>query len=176
MPSKLQQQTKVCTKCGGVKPFDEFHRNKRSRDGRNGRCKACVLTYMASRPDLAKTRAKRYRDAHPDRVRERNRRYRASNPERVKRYFRGKNLERDYGITLEDYEALLRVQGGRCAICNELPEASDGDPRRGMLHVDHDHATGRVRGLLCVRCNVGVGQFRDSRDFLAAAIRYLERV
>lgn len=71
-----------------------------------------------------------------------------------------------YGLTPEHYEALLSAQGGRCAICGGRPT--------GNLHVDHDHNTGKVRGLLCGRCNPALGAFQDSPRILLAAVRYLE--
>lgn len=75
------------------------------------------------------------------------------------------HLWRRYGLTLHDVAALLDEQHGGCAIC--------GVP--GPEHVDHCHATGRVRGLLCFGCNGGLGQFRDDPDRLRSAIDYLER-
>jgi hypothetical protein len=59
---------------------------------------------------------------------------------------------------------MFEEQGGLCAICREAPAA----------HVDHDHASGRVRGLLCFNCNGALGQFRDRRDLMLAAIAYLD--
>jgi hypothetical protein len=75
------------------------------------------------------------------------------------------HLTRRYGIGAKDVERLIAEQGGVCAICRRP------DPE----HVDHDHATGAVRGVLCFNCNGGLGQFRDSPVFLAAAIEYLAR-
>lgn len=74
-----------------------------------------------------------------------------------------------YGLTLEQYEFLLREQRGRCAIC--------GTERNGevALAVDHDHSTGRVRGILCDPCNIGIGGFHDDSALLRAAITYLQR-
>ena len=74
-------------------------------------------------------------------------------------------LER-YGISLEQYEAILARQGGACAICRE--------PARGTLAVDHCHATGEVRGLLCFKCNVVLGLCEDDPGITLAAIAYLE--
>ena len=71
-----------------------------------------------------------------------------------------------YGITLEDYEAMVLGQEGMCGICGE----SGGKD----LYVDHDHSTRKVRGLLCHSCNVGLGHFRDRTELLRAAIDYLE--
>ncbi len=73
-----------------------------------------------------------------------------------------------YGLEPGQFDAMLAAQGGGCAICHE-PASSDG---RG-LHVDHDHETGRVRGLLCNSCNHGLGKFRDDPALLRAAIKYL---
>jgi hypothetical protein len=68
-------------------------------------------------------------------------------------------LRRRYGITVEHFEAMLVEQSGLCAICGEAPAA----------HVCHDHATNRVRGLLCVNCNGALGQFRDRRELMLRA-------
>lgn len=70
-----------------------------------------------------------------------------------------------HGLTPEDYAELFLKQGGRCGIC--------GSPGVGPLRVDHDHETGAVRGLLCHKCNVGLGHFNDDPDLLARAQEYL---
>ena len=76
-------------------------------------------------------------------------------------------LRRHYGISLADYEDILDEQGGKCAICL-------CKPRTRVLAVDHDHLTGRVRGLLCGRCNHGLLQFaQEDTLILRRAIEYL---
>lgn len=79
----------------------------------------------------------------------------------------------NYGISAEEYEALLASQGGLCAICRqpEVHKTRGGGVKN--LSVDHDHETGAVRGLLCVRCNAGLGNFKDRIDILNQAIAYL---
>lgn len=72
-------------------------------------------------------------------------------------------IETLYGLKREAYESLLIEQGGVCAICRLVAD----------LVVDHDHASGDVRGLLCHPCNIGIGKFRDSRDCLLSAAEYL---
>ena len=72
-------------------------------------------------------------------------------------------------MTVEQFEQMFTDQGGRCAICG----TDDFQGKRP--HVDHCHTTGVIRGLLCVRCNQGLGNFRDSPAQLRAAIAYLER-
>lgn len=67
------------------------------------------------------------------------------------------------------YHYLLKNQGGGCAICGAKPQGTKSLP------VDHDHATDRVRGILCQNCNTGLGHFKDKPELLRAAIAYLER-
>jgi hypothetical protein len=76
-----------------------------------------------------------------------------------------------YGLTPEQYGAMLAEQGNACAICRSPEWPGKGN----RPHVDHDHATGKVRGILCGRCNFGLGQFQDDPDLLRAAITYLTR-
>jgi len=75
-----------------------------------------------------------------------------------------------YGVTPEQYAALLARQEGRCAICQ-----TDQPGGKGSWHVDHDHATGGVRGLLCSQCNLMLGHARDDPARLRAALEYLSR-
>lgn len=88
--------------------------------------------------------------------------WRAANPLRAKAH----GLKKAYGITLERFHDMMEAQGGKCAICKQKPE-------RHALNVDHCHATGKVRGLLCHKCNRALGLFRDSQTLLANAISYL---
>lgn len=86
-------------------------------------------------------------------------------------YRRDRQLRHKFGITLDQYKATLAAQGGVCAICRK-PESVAGGK---SLSVDHDHSTGKVRGLLCNYCNVGIGHFLDDINLLASAQDYLDR-
>lgn len=86
------------------------------------------------------------------------------------RAHRCRTLQRQYGITLEAYEALLASQGGKCAFCRT---PADEAPR-GQLFVDHCHDSGAVRWLLCHQCNVGLGMFKDSPELLRIAADRIE--
>ncbi len=83
-------------------------------------------------------------------------------------------LKRYYGMTGEQYGEMVAAQKGLCAIC-EKPETAmfNGVPK--VMHVDHDHATGKIRALLCGSCNGMLGLAKDSRDTLISAIRYLDK-
>ena len=96
----------------------------------------------------------------------------AANRDKQKAANERMHLKRAYGMTLEAYRTLADAQGGRCAACGEVPS---GAGHCGRLHVDHDHDTGEIRGLLCVTCNQGLGQFKDSVLRLQQAIMYLRR-
>jgi len=90
-------------------------------------------------------------------------------------YERAWRYLRRFGITMEQYEAMLKAQDDRCAICGnaEKTNGKHGEPME--LAVDHNHATKAVRGLLCNSCNKGIGHFNDDPDLLRAAIAYLEK-
>lgn len=142
---------KACSKCHETKPIECFYRDRRR--GRNARCKQC------KNQDLADWRVKN-RDAHNETER---RRY-ASSPKKWARHLRNR-----YGITPETYQALLERQAGRCAICS----IAHGDGEE-TLCVDHDHLTGRVRGLLCAKCNRMLGCANDRPEVLLEGAKYLD--
>jgi hypothetical protein len=79
-------------------------------------------------------------------------------------------LKTKYGITLEEYKEKLLKQQHKCSICG-IDEAEE----TSSLCVDHDHATGKVRDLLCSKCNVGLGMFKENIETLASAISYLNK-
>lgn len=78
-------------------------------------------------------------------------------------------LRRRYNLSLKEYEAMLAGQNGLCKICGRP------DPKGRKLHVDHDHNTGAVRGLLCQGCNFGLGGFQDNPELLLEAVKYILR-
>ena len=80
------------------------------------------------------------------------------------------NLKKNYGMAIDDFWALIAKQGGVCAICG----LADWGTKRPC--VDHDHVTGRIRGILCVRCNTAIGLLRDNPSISKAATHYLEHI
>jgi hypothetical protein len=101
----------------------------------------------------------------------RTRAWAEAHPDEWERHRRKSWLKQKYGITPEEYDAVLASQGGNCAICGEPPS----DSRGYKMHVDHNHSTGAVRGILCGPCNRGIGNLGDDIERLRAAIRYLEQ-
>jgi hypothetical protein len=80
------------------------------------------------------------------------------------------DLWKNYRMRLHEYQELFKAQNGKCACCGQC-EASF----KRQLHVDHDHETGKVRGLLCTQCNPGIGYFQDSVERLEKAVAYLKK-
>jgi hypothetical protein len=135
--------TKCCTRCEKTKPKTEFYSNSTMKDGRQSHCGECQRKAMAE-----------LRETEPDLVR----------LARMKNYVKSK-----YGLTWAAYLEHYNSQKGNCKICGKH---FDLLAWRG-LHIDHDHKTGRVRGLLCSGCNLGIGHLGDSIPRLEAAIAYL---
>lgn len=100
-------------------------------------------------------------------ARERRQKWMASlTPEERKLHYRKKNLKNNYGMTVEQFDKMVEERDGKCDICGDVPNS---------LHVDHNHITGSVRGLLCVCCNTALGKFKDSATILDSAKLYVER-
>jgi len=96
---------------------------------------------------------------------------REKDPAGVLRKERGYFFKRTYGITLDEYDELLAKQRGVCDCCKEAPRNTNQKDKH--LYVDHDHATGKVRGLLCHRCNIMLGNARENIETLENAVMYL---
>jgi hypothetical protein len=162
---------KKCKVCGAIKPLDEFYKASGTRDGRRGDCKACNLAKRAAKyrenPNAYIDRVKRWQEENPERYQKRQQEYRDSGKKAIAD--RKSYLKRTYGMSIEQFDAMLEAQGGACAICRQ-PR-----PDERTLHVDHDHATGAIRGLLCFKCNNALGDFDDSLDLFTAATNYLDR-
>lgn len=145
-------QTKTCTLCGLTKDRDEFGFVK-SIGRYNARCKRCQADLAAQwrrdNPEKAKAAKVRYRQRHGR---------------------GGAHRRTRYGITPDAMEQMISAQGGGCAICGDEVSAHNGC----ATHVDHDHETGAVRGVLCRLCNPALGAFRDDPALLRRAAAYLE--
>lgn len=159
---------KRCSKCHEFKPLTDFYRAPRTRDGHRGDCIACNLASNAERhrrdPQPARDRVKRWRLENEDRYAKNRAAFAASGGKRLAD--RKSHLKRKFGLTLEQYNAMLARQRGCCAICRR-------PPRNIALHVDHDHVTGAIRGLLCFQCNNGLADLQEDPGLLAKAASYL---
>lgn len=94
--------------------------------------------------------------------------------ERTPHYHREKNLKKHYGLTIGDYASMLSAQDGKCAICRQESRVIRNGRLR-PLFVDHNHETGKIRGLLCMSCNTAIAHACDDPAVLRAAADYLEK-
>ena len=98
-----------------------------------------------------------------------HRQKRRANPAHFLKIERKSKFKNQYGITVEKYDEMLKAQGGGCGICGSKTPST----RTTYFAVDHCHTTGKVRGLLCTKCNRGLGLFNDRSDLLKLATTYL---
>ena len=135
---------KTCPSCEIPLPLASFAINKSGRVGQaRAYCKPCSVQKHKLR--------------------------RQQNPEHVLNIERKSKFKRQYGISLEQYDEMLQNQGYGCAICGTKKPSE----RTKYFAVDHCHDTSKVRGLLCTKCNRGLGLFNDKTDALQKAIKYL---
>lgn len=145
---------KTCTKCGIPKLLPEFDWYGGSRNGRRAECKACSLerhkAWKRDNPEkaLVITRRAWNKRKNDDQKRDRDRKHvkQSRHTDHGKKVLLGQWLKANYGLSNADFEAMQESQNNRCAICGSEPANTDHANHR--LHVDHDHKTGVVRGLL----------------------------
>ena len=142
-------KSKTCRKCKEEKAIDQFCRTKSSKDGINSICKKCVRVYKCF--------------------------YRNKNKEVLvyKNYIN--KLKREYNIDIHIYNSMKSLQNAVCAICKKEETAKYTSSRKIDLLVDHSHATNKVRGLLCRKCNFMLGFCNDDISILENAINYLKK-
>lgn len=147
---------KWCAACETIKPLDAFGSNRSAHDGKQGRCKpCCIASVTASRrknPTAHRASSRRWREENLEQHADMHARWR-------------------YGAEPGSYARMLAEQGGKCAIC----EATEPGPRLRRFHIDHCHDTGIIRGLLCAKCNTGIGQLMHDPRILEAALVYLKK-
>ncbi|MAT39187.1 MAG: hypothetical protein CL946_06255 [Ectothiorhodospiraceae bacterium] len=138
------ENEKECCSCKASKPLSQYGPDSRKPDGRKYRCRDCEREYN-------------------NQLREKQNRN-PSARDRAQRKYRYKQ----FGLTIADYEQILKDQGGVCAICGQPPNGRD-------LCIDHCHRTGKVRGLLCDGCNTGIGKLGDDASSIRKALIYLQQ-
>lgn len=157
---------KTCAKCKLAKSKSDFGKRSSSKDGLNYYCKNC---------DSANCKA--YYSKNKTKIKLKVLAWQASNKEKVNSYKKKNKLNnpdydlmRTHGVNKKQYDNMFNKQNGCCAVCR----INQSEFKRSLA-VDHDHKTGKIRGLLCDRCNVALGMVRDSKDVLCKLIIYLEQ-
>lgn len=144
------ERHKTCSKCKINKPENEFYKDNHTKDKLYPQCRLCKKA--AINPEQKKLTHKKWRNNNRD-------------------HMRNQSYLKLYGITLEQYNKILKIQNNTCAICNDAPNIK----RTSHLYVDHDHNTKRIRGLLCIRCNCALGYFKDKPSLLSKAVNYIQK-
>ncbi len=169
-------KTKICNVCQKTLPIDKYYKMRSGKDGLNCKCIDCLREYTSRLPltpsdkpttgskpctqckklcDVKQfSRRKLTRDGLRSECKDCNNRYRTW---------------QRYKVTLETVESLREKQNNECAICK-----TKGTSQK-PLNIDHDHDTKKIRGLLCGQCNIALGNFRESIDFLTNAVKYLKK-
>lgn len=159
----MEEIKKICYLCTKEKCLSEFPKDKHNKDGHTYDCRVC-----------RRQKEKLWRAENKDVVKEINFR----SKDKRKEYYdseiginssRKAHLKRKFNITLEEYNKISEEQGHVCQICKK-PETCI---RNKFLCVDHNHTTGKIRGLLCNNCNRAIGLFAENTEFLKNAINYL---
>ena len=118
-----------------------------------------------NKADSAKNKRKYYLAHKKEIIEKERKRYRA-NLSKIQDY----QMRYRYGIGMEEYKSILSAQGNKCAICGSTKANRKSD----RMHIDHNHSTGKIRGLICSNCNTALGLVKDSIETLGRMIEYLE--
>lgn len=143
----MGEYLKTCPKCNTEKPatLEFFHKNSANKTGLSGWCKDCN-----------NARQKAYQNTPA---------FKLIQPGIARKW----RLKFEYGMTCEEWDGLFKEQNNACAACDAT------EPRGGRWHVDHNHITGEVCGIICHKCNIGIGHFDDDLDLILKNAAYLQR-
>jgi len=175
-------ETKICTKCGIEKLLIEFYKSSVHKNGKNSVCSECMRIYTKQyrkeHLEVIKIKNRKYILEHPDKYNnpDYHKSYREKNKDRLRITHLKWYLEKNFKLTLDQYNQMLKEQNGVCAICGKNETNIDGRSKKNKrLSVDHNHESGKIRELLCDKCNQGLGLFQENIDTLLNAINYLKK-
>jgi hypothetical protein len=161
---------KRCLICDELKPLSEYHKAKDKPDGHRNDCKVCRKSGRKVDINATKMRCSccgELKDKTEDNFHVSKKSkfgFRRMCKECHKVAQRKRHLSNRYDLTVDEYDKMIDDQNGKCLICGNAYK----------LYVDHDHSTGKVRGLLCDGCNRGIGFLQESKTNLLNSIKYLD--
>lgn len=159
---------KICSVCFENKALSSFSKDRANKDGLRSNCRICVNKYnkiqRTKHPERNRINCKSYRENNLEKIKNGQKNHYLKNKDRIT----NKILMKTYGISLEYKKELFDYQCGQCKICSTRFE------KVGSAHIDHCHETGKIRGLLCQKCNRGIGMFNEQINLLKIAIEYIE--
>lgn len=142
------------------------HRAKNPEKVRDRARRAMAARY-AEDPGTFRERSRIWARDNPEKARARSARWAKNNPEKVKQWARRRWLKANFDLTQGQWEAMFAAQGRECAVCGT------DDPGKSKWHTDHCHRTGKLRGILCARCNLTLGRVEDNPSTLDLMAQYL---
>lgn len=165
--------TKICTRCKVEWNLDFFPKRRNTKDKHNSWCKDCMLWLQRKNRQENKEKYRIYSTDYyhknKQHIKDIGKKYRISRST----YNRNYNYQRHFGVTIKWYNEKLSKQNGVCAVC--------GNAETRIIHgkiccfaIDHSHITGKVRGLLCSKCNKAIGLLQDSITYTSNAVKYLQ--
>jgi len=152
----MEIEFKYCPCCKENLLLSNFNNNKSQKDGKSVYCRKCSV-------EERKESRRRKREGLSSKSEIKKEKIKGLDRKQLKK---NSTLKYNYGITLEDYNILLKNQESKCLICKDV---------YNNLVVDHDHKTGEVRGLLCYACNSGIGLLKENKNILLSAIEHLNK-
>lgn len=164
---------KNCRDCKKDIERSLFYKNRRATDGLQTRCIPCDKKrrklWDCNNPRRSLLRARSYYKKNREKLLAYNSEWAKKN--KIRKL--DKQMQYTHGITLAEYNAMVIYQNGLCLICKRAETAVTANGTIQRLSIDHCHKTGKIRGLLCMACNHGLGNFRDDTQRMLAAIQYL---
>lgn len=161
---------RICTKCNKERILKQFGSHSKGKYGRQPSCRKCAYEtnrkFCTEHPEIKYEWDRKYKTTHPDN----RKRYARDWARRNKMITKERRLELKYGLSTSEYLKMMANQSNVCAICKHPPSEKEK-----ILHVDHDHRTNKVRGLLCGSCNRALGLFDDSMTVVMDAYQYLQK-
>lgn len=167
---------KICCKCKVEKPKEDFGTRSRNSDGKRGRCKLCEIEdrkiYLTpEKIEMGRITSRKWLFKNREEARRKQIIWCEKNKERRRNWQRKNQLKIRYGITQEQYNQMLIDQNYKCKICFSNNPGNNSK----NFYVDHCHKTNIIRGLLCVHCNMAIGQFNDNFENIKRASYYVEK-
>jgi len=178
----IVKEKKICPKCKIEKLAGEFDKSKNRSDGLSVYCKVCNKEYReANKTIIAEQKKEYYKTVreeklkynkeyfqnNTDKCKSNNRKYYENNRQKIITRSKARRYRVDFGITIEDFEKKLSLQQNKCLGCGkEFTE-------KGDACLDHNHTSGKIRGILCRNCNLAVGGAKDNIEILKKVINYI---
>ena len=166
---------KICTKCKQLKSFDSFNKRSDRKSKLSSSCRDCRKLYNREYDKKYPGKRTLLHKIWSENNRDKTKKYDQKRALKYSCRSRKSCLKYHYNLTLEQYDEMLQKQNNVCAICQKSETVKDKTGKVKHLFVDHCHKTNQIRGLLCHRCNMGIGYLQDNFNLCNKASEYLRK-